>query len=52
MDGEGQGFIAGQGPGAGSTGTLDASGGSYASYGNCEMFDTTLVDLFIFIYFF
>lgn len=51
VDGEGRGFIAGQGPGAGSTGTLDASGGSYASYGNCQIFNTTLVDLFLFILF-
>lgn len=38
MDGEGQGFSARQGPGAGSAGTLDASGGSYASYGNFLIF--------------
>lgn len=52
VDGEGQGFIVGQGLGVGSIGILDAFGGSYVSYGNSEMFDIIFVDLFIFIYFF
>lgn len=35
VDGEGQGFIVGQGLGVGGVGILDAFGGSYVSYGNC-----------------
>lgn len=35
VDGEGQGFIFGQGLGVGSVGILDVFGGSYVSYGNC-----------------